>query len=236
MSRRVLIIEDDADIAQLVALHLRALPCDVDVARSGALGLSKALTTTFDLIVLDLVLPDIGGLDICRRLRDQKSYTPILMLTAKSEELDRVLGLETGADDYLTKPFSILELMARIKALFRRIDVLQTNSNAEAGETLEADGLIVDVGKRKVTVEGQVVDLTTKEFDLLHHFAQSPGRVYNRTQLLEAVWGHGHSGYEHTVNSHINRLRSKIEANPSSPRYVLTVRGIGYKFRDDEIS
>lgn len=156
------------------------------------------------------------------------------MLTARSSELDRVLGLEVGADDYLTKPFSIRELLARVKALFRRMEALESGSFSGIQKTLQADDLFIDVEKRKGILHGKLVDLTAKEFDLLLQFAQHPGRVYAWAQLLDRVWGYGHEGYEHTVNSHINRLRAKIEKNPAKPRYILTIWGVGYKFSDPE--
>ena len=232
MSRTILIIEDDRDIAQLVALHLRDLGCAVEVVHNGHVGLRQALTMSYDLIILDLMLPGVDGLDICQQLRTRPNYAPILMLTAKTTERDRVVGLEMGADDYLTKPFSIQELLARVKALFRRMEALQSQAASGGEETIWAGDLTIEVPKRQVTLRGQAVSLTGKEFDLLLQFAQHPGRVYTRVQLLDLVWGYGHEGYEHTVNSHINRLRAKIERDPRRPCYVLTVWGIGYKFTD----
>lgn len=180
------------------------------------------------------MLPGMEGLEVCRRLRAKPPYTPILMLTAKSSELDRVLGLEVGADDYLTKPFSIRELVARVKALFRRVEAIGTQGSPGPQKTIRAGDLIIDVEKRKVMLESKQADLTAKEFDLLLQFAQHPGRVYTRSQLLDLVWGYAHDGYEHTVNSHINRLRAKIEEDPARPRYILTVWGVGYKFAEPE--
>lgn len=231
MARQVLVIEDDEDIAKLVKLQLTELSCSVKLAFDGIVGLAEAESKPYDLIILDLMLPGIDGLEVCRRVRGKDRYTPILMLTAKSTELDRVLGLEMGADDYLTKPFSVLELSARIKAIFRRVDNL-TNPNGAATQVIECASLRIDAEKRNVTLDGKCVDLTAKEFDLLLHFAENPGRVYTRTQLLDKVWGYTHSGYEHTVNSHINRLRAKIERNPNQPEFIQTVWGVGYKFRD----
>jgi len=176
-------------------------------------------------------LPRLDGLELCRRLRTRADYVPILMLTAKSTELDRVLGLEVGADDYLTKPFSIRELIARVKALFRRVNAMAESPVARS-EQLRINGLQIDSDKRRVCLNEQEVQLTSREFDLLLHFARHPGRVYSRAQLLDAVWGYGHDGYEHTVNSHINRLRAKIESNPAQPGYILTVWGVGYKFAE----
>lgn len=234
MPRKVLVVEDDRDIARLVELHLRDLGCEVHLSHDGAAGLEQALSKTYDLIILDLMLPGMEGLEVCRRLRAKPPYTPILMLTAKSSELDRVLGLEVGADDYLTKPFSIRELVARVKALFRRVESLGSQTHPEVRKTIRSGDLIIDVEKRKVTLQGQSAELTPKEFDLLLQFAQHPGRVYTRSQLLDLVWGYAHDGYEHTVNSHINRLRAKIEKDPARPQYILTVWGVGYKFADTD--
>jgi len=231
MNRQVLIIEDDHDIANLVRLHLEDLGCRVEVEGDGLRGAERARSQSFDLVILDLMLPSLDGLEVCRRLRSSADYTPILMLTAKSTELDRVLGLELGADDYLTKPFSVLELIARVKALFRRVEALSTGEQ-QPDEPIVLDGLSIEEAKRRVTIEGRTVELTAKEFDLLLCFARNPGRVFSRTQLLDQVWGYGHDGYEHTVNSHINRLRSKIESDPAEPRYILTVWGVGYRFAE----
>jgi len=234
MPRKVLLIEDDHDIAELVAMHLRDEDCEVDVYHNGKEGLAAAENGDHDLLILDLMLPGLDGLSICRQLRNRDHYLPILMLTAKSSELDRVLGLELGADDYLTKPFSIRELVARVKALFRRAEAMENASNAtvDSSKPLQSGAMRIDVEKRIVSVEGKAIDLTAKEFDLLLHFARHPGRVFSRVQLLDQVWGYGHEGYEHTVNSHINRLRAKIEQDPAKPHYILTVWGVGYKFTE----
>lgn len=234
MGREILVIEDDRDISGLVELHLHDLGYGVQIVHDGTEGLRQALSKSYDLIILDLMLPGMEGLELCRRLRAKPPYTPILMLTAKSSEVDRVLGLEVGADDYLTKPFSIRELLARVKALFRRAEAFDEEGSSGLQKVIRSGNLLIDVGKRKVTVGGVPADLTAKEFDLLLHFAEHPGRVYTRAQLLDSVWGYGHEGYEHTVNSHINRLRAKIEKNPARPDFVLTVWGIGYKFCEVE--
>ncbi len=236
MARKVLVVEDSPDIAHLVKLHLADIQCDAEIAASGEVALERFQPEKYDLVVLDLMLPGkIDGLEVCRRLRARPGYVPILMLTARSAELDRVLGLEMGADDYLTKPFSIPELQARIKALLRRTDALtQSAESKQTEDRIKVEGLHIDVDRRQVTLEGKPVNLTAKEFDLLLYFARHPGRVYTRMQLLDQVWGYSHEGYEHTVNSHINRLRAKIEANPAEPRYVLTVWGVGYKFMEAE--
>ena len=232
MSRKILVVEDNKDLARLLDLHLRDLSYDVDLAFDGDTGWVQISNNTYDLIILDLMLPGIDGLEICRRIRTQSAYTAILMLTSKSAELDRVLGLEMGADDYVTKPFSIRELVARVKAIFRRIDKLQSDDQADRPTVIRAGDLMIEPDRRRVSLKDKTVDLTAKEFDLLLHFARHSGRVFTRSQLLDTVWGYGHDGYEHTVNSHINRLRAKIEKNPAQPEYVLTVWGIGYKFAE----
>jgi DNA-binding response OmpR family regulator len=232
VTRRILIVEDNEDIADLVSLHLRDLDCEVQVAADGNIGYEYAAAGGWDLIILDLMLPGMEGLELCRRLRAGDHYTPILMLTAKSSEVDRVVGLEIGADDYLTKPFSIRELIARVKAIFRRLEALGPGAGQQAAGHVIAGQMVIDPEKRTVAIDGDEVELTAREFDLLLQFAQNPGRVYSRQQLLDLVWGYGHDGYEHTVNSHINRLRAKIERDPSNPEYVLTVWGVGYKFND----
>lgn len=229
MSKRVLIIEDNAEISDLLTMHLSDADCQIDSTFDGLEGWKKAQNNEYDLIILDLMLPNMDGLQICQKVRSQENYTPILMLTAKTSEIDRVLGLELGADDYLTKPFSIRELLARVKALFRRMDVF-SSQHKEKEITLDFDGLHINLEKRTINLENRQLDLTAKEFDLLIYFANHPGRVFTRAQLLDQVWGYGHDGYEHTVNSHINRLRGKIEKNAADPKYIMTVWGVGYKF------
>ncbi len=228
--RRVLVIEDDLDIARLVELHLRDLNCTTEIAADGDRGLERAERNDYDLVILDLMLPGLDGLEICKRIRaGARGKVPILMLTAKSTEIDRILGLEVGADDYLTKPFSILELVARAKALFRRVEQLDRPSPT-APDSIRHASLSIDRAQRRVSVGGAEVKLTAKEFDLLYHFASRPGMVFTRSQLLDQVWGYAHVGYEHTVNSHINRLRAKIEPDPTKPRFIETVWGVGYRF------
>lgn len=231
-ARNVLVIEDQRDIADLIRLHLQDLPCSVTLRYDGTSGLAEANARQYDLIILDLMLPGMDGLELCRRVRARAVYTPIMMVTAKVSEFDRVLGLELGADDYLTKPFSVLELVARVKALFRRLEALAESAGPVPDKVIRCGELVIDPARREVTLAGRTVNLTAKEFDLLLHFARNRGRVYSRLQLLDAVWGYGHDGYEHNVNCHINRLRAKIETNQARPNYVLTVRGVGYKFAD----
>ena len=234
MTRRVLVVEDDPDIGRLVVLQLSELDCESRLIADGVSALAEAEAGRYDLVILDVMLPRMDGLQICRRLRAGEHHTPILMLTAKSSEIDRVLGLELGADDYLTKPFSMLELAARVKGVFRRADLARAASTAAApaAQVIEVDGLRIDLQRHEARVGGQAVELTAKEFELLAYFARSPGRVFTRAQLLDQVWGYSHSGYEHTVNSHINRLRNKIERNPGNPDFIQTVWGVGYKFAD----
>ena len=230
MECRILVIEDQPDIAELVRLHVRDLGHQVELAHDGDEGLRKARAQAYALIVLDVMLPGRDGLDIVRQLRMDRNPVPVLMLTARSAEIDRVLGLELGADDYLTKPFSIPELQARIKAMLRRAELLRHPQQAAKERIAVGDSLLIDTASREVRIGGAAVSLTSKEFDLLLHLARNPGRVFSRLQLLDAVWGTTFEGYEHNVNTHINRLRGKIESDPAEPRYVLTVRGAGYRF------
>ena len=225
---RLLLVEDDRDIARVVELHTADLGYEVVWTPSGEEGLELALSGRFALVVLDLMLPDLDGLELCRTLRLRRPEVLVLMLTARSSELDRVVGLELGADDYLGKPFGVRELQARIRALLRRQrDALQAEREPES---VRAGELEIDVRAREVRLAAEPVHLTAREFDLLLQFARNPGRVYSRTQLLDLVWGQGFDGFEHTVNSHINRLRGKIEPDPARPRYIHTVWGVGYKF------
>lgn len=234
MEKDILVIEDEPQLARLVEMHLSDAGCAVTVVHNGADGLAAAADRKFDLIVLDLMLPDVDGLDICRQLRASRDDTPILMLTARSSEIDRVVGLELGADDYLTKPFSVRELVARIKAILRRVERMADEGTTAASESIVVADLHIDRDKRRVSVRGEPVQLTAKEYDLLVQFARHPGRVFTRSQLLDLVWGYGEGTYEHTVNSHINRLRAKIENDPSDPRFIKTVWGVGYRFFDPQ--
>lgn len=216
-------------MAELLSLHLKDMNCDADWAPDGLVGSKLAEANPYDLIILDIMLPGLDGLEICRRLRSQRTYVPILMVTAKSTEIDKVLGLEIGADDYLSKPFSIRELLARVRAIFRRTEALRAAGADAPTERLNVGDIEIDPDRRTVSVAGKSIELTAKEFDLLTEFARNPGLVYSRSKLLDRVWGYGHLGYEHTVNSHINRLRAKIERDPRNPEYIVTVWGVGYK-------
>ncbi len=228
MNKRILVVEDDQDINQLIAMNLKDMNLDVDTCDHGRRGFEMARSGQYDLMVLDLMLPEMDGLEICRSLRAINLNIPILMLTARDSEADRVVGLEMGADDYLTKPFSVRELQARVKAMLRRMDML--NKPAPELDQLVVGDLVINVGQRKVLLGNREIELTSTEFDLLIYMARQPDMVFSRTQLLDNVWGYQHSGYEHTVNSHINRLRNKLEKDPSKPQYILTVWGVGYKF------
>jgi len=233
--KRILIVEDDREIAELISLHLTDQHYETVRCEDGPSGLNRALNEPFDLIVLDLMLPGMDGFEVCRGIRAQHSYVPILILTSRAEELDRVLGLELGADDYLTKPFSIRELIARVKAIFRRIEsVSQMSTGKTESGQIHIGELEIDLEKRKITLEGKPVELTAKEFDLLKLFSSNPGKAYSRERLLNIVWGYQFDGYDHTVNSHINRLRAKIERDPANPRFIKTVWGYGYRFAERE--
>jgi len=228
MHKRVLIVEDDEHIAELMRMHLHDEGFVVEHAPDGHAGMQRVEQDHWDALVLDLMLPGVDGLEICRRARSTTRYTPIIITSARSSEVHRILGLELGADDYLAKPFSVLELVARVRALLRRADALAKNARLESGN-LDLGDLQIDPIAREVQLHNQPVDLTPREFDLLHFFARHPGKVYSRLDLLNHVWGYQHDGYEHTVNTHINRLRAKIEADPANPRRILTVWGHGYK-------
>lgn len=230
--KNILMVEDDVSIIELVDIHLKDIHCQTTKANNGTDGLRYASKNKYDLIILDIMLPDIDGIEICKRIRAEKNFTPILMLTARSEEIDKIIGLETGADDYLTKPFSIREFIARVKAILRRTEMENSDKKIEK-EVFEYDSLLIDPIKRKVTLYGKKIELTPKEFDLLYLFMSNPGKIYSRENLLNLVWGYEFSGYEHTVNSHINRLRTKIEADLTIPKYILTTWGVGYQFSDE---
>ncbi|MDH5354204.1 MAG: response regulator transcription factor [Gammaproteobacteria bacterium] len=232
MSKKILIVEDDVDIARLIQLQLRDIGYQSDIIDNGAKALDRlSESQDYDMLILDIMLPDCDGLSICEQIRKSDQQTPILMLTARSSEYDRVLGLDTGADDYLTKPFSFMELSARVKALFRRSGA-HSDSAEKQPQEIRLGELFIDLRGHRVTVSGKQVELTAREFDLLTHFAMNPGQVFTRTQLLKDVWGYHHDGYEHTVNTHINRLRNKIERQADNPDYILTVWGVGYQLQE----
>lgn len=226
----VLIVDDDRAIRELIADYLEKNGMRVSLAANGREMRNVLDDGAPDLIVLDLMMPGEDGLTLCRDLRAGKFRTvPVLMLTARGEETDRIIGLEMGADDYLAKPFSMLELVARVRALLRRTEALERNARIDAG-SLRQHGVAIDPIARTASVDERRLELTPREFDLLHFFARNPDKVFSRLDLLNQVWGYQHEGYEHTVNTHINRLRTKIEADPSNPQRILTVWGRGYKF------
>jgi two-component system alkaline phosphatase synthesis response regulator PhoP len=232
MKHRILVVEDDQDINNLITMNLSDINHEVDSCDDGTRGLQMALSGGYELLVLDLMLPGADGLEICRQVRSAGLTTPILMLTALGSEADRVVGLEMGADDYITKPFSVRELQARVKAQLRRTHMLTQKTVETESNLLNFGPLDINVGKRQVSINHSLVELTSTEFDLLVYMARQPGLVFSRAQLLDSIWGYKHSGYEHTVNSHINRLRNKLETDPAKPQFVLTVWGVGYKFSD----
>src|SRR5947208_1309842 len=233
-SSTILVAEDQADIRDLIVMNLRNAGYEVIAVADGWAALASQNEHASDLLILDLMMPGLDGLEVCKALRARGRSTPILMLTAKSTELDRVLGLELGADDYLTKPFSLAELLARVKALLRRADLLRAAQAQGAAEprVLRNGELEILPAKRQARIRGAPIDFTALEFDLLLHFASHPGHVFSPSPLLNAVWGYTHDGYEHTVTTHINRLRAKLEADPERPELILTVRGAGYKMRE----
>ena len=240
MKDKVLIVEDEYDIANLIQVHLAELDIDCDICCHGQQGLEQALKQNYQLVMLDVMLPGTNGLDICRQLRQEKPLQAILMLTSKTSETDRILGLELGADDYMNKPFSIRELQARVRTQLRRVHALtdrKKDSLNEAGAQQQTNhnnstclgNLLVDQRYHQVTYKDNAINLTSTEFELLDFLCKNPDQVFSRAQLLDNVWGYNHSGYEHTVNSHINRLRNKLEEDCAEPKIIQTVWGVGYK-------
>ena len=232
----LLIVEDDPDIIELLSINLQDMPYSIDQCSNGVDALEKIKQEEYSLVILDLMLPGLDGLEVCRQVRMHQISVPILILTAKSEEIDKVLGLEIGADDYVVKPFGIRELKARIKALLRRAQN-QENTNDHKEEAIyHFDHMTINVPMRKVLIGEEKIDLSRKEFDLLVLLASHPGISFSRSRLLNEVWGYDFSGFEHTVNTHINRLRSKIEEDMTKPKYILTTWGIGYRFNEELIT
>ncbi len=232
--KNVLIIEDDPEIVELLEIHLKDLGCNTNAARQGDTGLRMAVEEQPDLVILDVMLPEMDGIEVCQKIRANNVKSPIMMLTARSEEIDKVLGLEVGADDYLTKPFSVREFIARVKAIFRRQKMSNNRQlNSESPKPMKFDNLSIDLEKRKVVVNDERIELSPKEFELLALLSSNPGKSYDRSKLLNMIWGYDFKGYEHTVNSHINRLRSKIEPDMAHPKFILTTWGVGYKFNEE---
>ncbi len=232
--KQILMIEDDPAIVRLVEVHLSDLPGRLTATSLGRDGLHKLTHQPFDLCILDVMLPDLDGISICRHIRESDSYMPILMLTAKADEADKVIGLEAGADDYLTKPFGQQEFMARIRALLRRSDHAVDKPAQPTAMPLVHKNVRIDLDKHIVTVDSNRIDLTPREFDLLVLLMQHPGKSFSRKELLHTVWGYSNDGYEHTVTAHVNRLRGKIEPVFAHPVYILTAWGIGYRFGDTD--
>lgn len=233
-NKHILVVEDDPDIADMLAIQLLDEGFHVEQIADGEIARERLTRGGFDMLLLDIMLPGVNGLDLCRQARMAETYTPIIIISARGAESQRILGLELGADDYIAKPFSVLELVARMRALFRRETALGKDARRAAG-VIELDRLTIDPIAREARLDGNPVTLTAREFDLLFHFARHPGQVFSRIELLDKVWGYSHAGYEHTVNTHINRLRIKIEQNPARPRRILTVWGVGYKFAERDV-
>ncbi|MEP6646018.1 MAG: response regulator transcription factor [Saprospiraceae bacterium] len=234
--KKVFIVEDDPHIAALIREKLKDESFEIFSESNGKKAYERALANRFDVILLDIMLPEMNGTEICRQLRIHNVTSIIIMLTSKSEEIDKVLGLELGADDYITKPFSPRELLSRINARIRRVDdAIVVNADRSMGmesNLIKVAGLIIDKEKRKVLKNNIAIELTPKEFELLILIASKPGKTYTRHQLLNLVWGTNFEGFEHTVNTHISRLRLKLETDPANPEYILTTWGVGYKFRE----
>lgn len=228
MAKRVLVVDDEKLIVKGIRFSLEQDGMEVDCAYDGEEALNKALEGSFDMILLDVMLPKMDGFEVCQRVREV-SNVPIVMLTAKGEDMDKILGLEYGADDYITKPFNILEVKARIKAIMRR-SAPQVNPQTRSTEVISGD-VYLDTESRRVRIKDVEMNLTSKEFDLLLHFVSNPGKVYSREQLLETIWGADYPGDARTVDVHVRRLREKIEPNPSEPRYVHTKWGMGYYYQ-----
>jgi DNA-binding response OmpR family regulator len=229
---RILLVDDEQPIQTLLSFPLQRDGYEVVQAVDGAEALARYSEQVFDLVVLDVMLPRMDGLEVCRRLRAKGETVPIIMLTAKSEEIDKVLGLELGADDYITKPFSMREFRSRVKAALRRSGMARTDTDDE--RPIDIRGLRLDPGKRTVARNGDVVPTTYVEFEILAALARSPGRVFTRDMLLARVWGDSAYRDPRTIDVHIRHLREKIEADPKEPEYLFTVRGVGYRFRDEE--
>ncbi len=228
-TKHLLLVEDDAAVASAVTLHLEQAGFDCSHETNGKNAVDRITQGRFDLLLLDLGLPGMDGLEVCRRVREIKPDLPVIILSARSHEAHKVLGLELGADDYITKPFSMVEVTARVRSLLRRLDQLKQNPQQQILEL--TGGMKIDPTKRQVWLHDKDVELTLREFDLLHFLASNSQRAFSRAQLIEQVWGASFDGYEHAVNSHINRLRAKIETDPRDPKWVITVWGMGYRFQ-----
>lgn len=229
---KILVVDDEKVLVKGICFNLRSEGYDVDAGYDGAQAVEMARNNDYDLIILDLMMPKIDGLQACVKIREF-SNVPIIMLTARSEDADKIIGLESGADDYITKPFNILELKARIRALIRRAGMSSAGNKSQDRETLTAGHIALDLAKRVAIKNGEVIDLTVKEFDLLELLMRNPGRVYSRENLLDLVWGYEYQGDYRTVDVHVRRLREKVELDPASPRLILTKWGVGYYLKQD---
>ena len=226
---KILVVEDDRTLREALRYNLVADGYEVVVADDGSEGLISARQDDPDIIILDLMLPTLSGIEVCKALRRDGSIVPVIILTARDSEMDRIGGLESGADDYVTKPFSMRELLARVGAQIRRMDMLKSVSLTSGDQIIDLGDLVINRGSRAVTLAGKQLDLRPREFDLLAHLAANPGRVYTRDQLLQDVWGFEYSGDTRTVDVHVRWLRLKIEKDPSKPTLLGTVRGVGYR-------
>lgn len=230
MDRKILVVDDEKLIVKGLKFSLEQDSMEVDVAYDGREALEKAKSNQYDVILLDVMLPELNGFEVCQQIRDF-SDVPIIMLTAKGDDMDKILGLEYGADDYITKPFNILEVKARIKAILRRLNSKRQKVEESAAHTVISGDMRIDLDSRRVFIENEEVNLTAKEFDLLELLIMNPNKVYNREKLLNLVWGYDYPGDVRTVDVHVRRLREKIEKNPSEPKYIHTKWGVGYFFQ-----
>lgn len=229
-SHKILIVEDDSDIADLIAINLSESGIKSDHICDGALATEKIISNDYSLIILDVMLPNKSGFDICRKVKELKPEQAILMLTAKGSEIDQIVGLELGADDYVAKPFSVASLIARIRSQLRRVEVFSSRKNKpESTDIIILGKLEINLANHSISIDKQPIELTSTEFDLILFFANHPDQVFSRSKLLDKVWGYDHLGYEHTVNSHINRLRSKLQSKNKEGQIIQTVWGVGYK-------
>jgi DNA-binding response OmpR family regulator len=228
---QILLVEDDSELVHLLKLNFDSSLYQLTISNNGSDALQKTAAKNFHLIILDIMLPGIDGIEVCKKLRERNIATPIIMLTSRSEEIDKVLALELGADDYITKPFSIRELMARVKAVLRRSES-KSDTPADVINEIHINDLYINKEKMKASLKNKRLDLTAKEFELLYLLASNRGKTFSRQELLEMIWGYSFSGYEHTVTSHINRLRMKIEPDLQQPSYILTTWGVGYRFTE----
>ena len=230
----ILMIDDDEKLLTTMGIHLSRMGLELETSTDGAKGLEMAINGDYSLVIIDGNLPSLDGFEVCQRLREKNQSIPIVMLTSRAEEVDTVVGLESGADDYITKPFQLAELEARIRALLRRVNLADGKSNASQDDLVRHGQMSIDQKKREISIGGRKVEVTPLEFDLLLFFALNPGQVFSRLQLLNNVWGTSYEGYEHSVNLAVSRLRSKIAIYSEGAEYILTARGVGYRFATED--